>query len=65
MMKVLVALLVLLILGALWALPLYICANLVLWLFHIPFRWTLWQALGVCMLASVIRGLFCTNVGGK
>lgn len=64
-MKVLILLLGLLILGALWALPLYICANLVLWLFHIPFRWTLLQTLGVCMLASVIRGLFFTDKGGR
>jgi hypothetical protein len=64
-MKILMLLLGLLILGALWALPLYVCANLVLWLFHIPFRWTLLQTLGVCMLISVIRGLFFTDKGGR
>lgn len=41
--------------GILWALPLYIAVNVVLWLFHISFHMTLLQAFGICILLSVIR----------
>ena len=55
--KILLLLLVLLIMGLVWSLPLYLVVNLVLWLFHVPFHLTWLQALGVCLLASVIKGL--------
>lgn len=55
--KILVLLLILIIMGAIWSLPLYLCVNLVLWLFHIPFHLTWLQAFGVCLLASTIKGL--------
>lgn len=55
--KMLMLLLILIIIGAIWSLPLYLCANLVLWLFHIPFHLTWLQAFGVCLLASTIKGL--------
>ena len=55
--KILVLLLILIIMGAIWLLPLYLCVNLVLWLFHIPFHLTWLQAFGVCLLASTIKGL--------
>lgn len=57
MRKILVLLLILIIMGAIWSLPLYLCVNLVLWLFHIPFHLTWLQAFGVCLLASTIKGL--------
>ena len=56
--KILVLLIILIVMGAIWSLPLYLIVNLVLWLFHIPFHLTWLQAFGVCMLASVIKGLF-------
>lgn len=55
--KLLVLCLILVIMGAVWSLPLYLVANLVFWLFHIPFHLTWLQAFGVCLLASVIKGL--------
>lgn len=55
--KILVLLLILIIMGAIWSLPLYLCVNLVLWLFHIPFHLTWLQAFGICLLASTIKGL--------
>ena len=55
--KILVLLIILIVMGAIWSLPLYLVVNLVLWLFHIPFHSTWLQAFGMCMLASVIKGL--------
>ena len=55
--KILVLLLILIIMGAIWSLPLYLCVNLVLWLFHIPFHLTWLQAFGICLLASTIKDL--------
>ena len=55
--KFLLLLLILLIIGLVWSLPLYLVVNLVLWLFHVQFHLTWLQALGVCLLASVIKGL--------
>ena len=57
MRKLLVLFMILIIMGAVWSLPLYLVVNLVLWLFHIPFHLTWLQAFGVCMLASIIKGL--------
>ena len=51
--------------GMLWALPLYLCTNFVLWLFHLSFRLTLLQSFGVCVLLSVIKGLFFNDKGGN
>lgn len=56
--KILMLFMILIIIGAAWSLPLYLVVNLVLWLFHIPFHLTWLQAFGVCMLASIIKGLF-------
>lgn len=55
--KILVLLLILIIMGAVWSLPLYLVVNFVLWLFQIPFHLTWLQAFGVCLLASVIKNL--------
>ena len=55
--KVLVLLLILIVMGAIWSLPLYIVVNFVLWLFQIPFHLTWLQAFGVCLLATMIRKL--------
>jgi hypothetical protein len=57
-MGILFLILVIIIMGIIWSLPLYLVTNLVLWLFHIPFHLTLMQAFGICLLASVIKGLF-------
>jgi len=61
--KLLVIILIALVLGIIWALPLYICANLVLLLFHIPFHLTIFQAIAICLLASVIRSLLFKDKG--
>lgn len=55
--KILVLLLILIIMGAVWSLPLYLIVNFVLWLFQIPFHLTWLQAFGVCLLTSVIKNL--------
>lgn len=55
--KILVLLLILIVIGAIWSLPLYIVVNFVLWLFQIPFHLTWLQAFGVCLLATMIRKL--------
>jgi hypothetical protein len=56
-MGILFLILVIVVMGLIWSLPLYLVVNLVLWLFHIPFHLTWLQALGVCLLASVVKGL--------
>lgn len=55
--KIIVLLLILMIICALWSLPLYLVVNFVLWLFNIPFHLTWLQAFGVCLLVSVVKGL--------
>jgi hypothetical protein len=55
--EIIILLLILVIVGLIWSLPLYLVVNLVLWLFHAPFHLTWLQALGVCLLASVVKGL--------
>lgn len=57
MVKLLVLIGILLLVVALWSLPLYVCVNLVLWLFGSAFRITLIQSFGLCLLATVIRKL--------
>ena len=57
MEKILILLLILIVMGAIWSLPLYIVVNFVLWLFQIPFHLTWLQAFGVCLLATMIRKL--------
>lgn len=49
----------------LWSLPLYLCVNLVLWLFQIPFHLTLLQSFGVTSLIAVICKLIFKNSGGN
>ena len=55
--KLLILCLVLVFMGAIWSLPLYIGVNLVLWLFHISFHLTWFQAFSICFLASIIKNL--------
>lgn len=55
--KILILFLILIIIGAVWSLPLYLCVNFVLWLFNISFHLTWLQAFGICLLVSVIKGL--------
>lgn len=63
MEKILILLLILIVMGAIWSLPLYIVVNFVLWLFQIPFHLTWLQAFGICLLASVIKKLFFSKGG--
>jgi hypothetical protein len=56
-MGILFLILVIVVMGLIWSLPLYLVVNLVLWLFGIEFHLTLLQAFGVCLLASVVKGL--------
>lgn len=55
--KIILFILFLLITITLWSLPLYLCLNLVLWLFGSTIRITMIQAFGLCLLASVIKNL--------
>lgn len=57
MSKIIILIVVLLFICAIWSLPLYLCTNLVLWLFHIPFHLTLFQSFGLCLLTTVIKKL--------
>ena len=63
MEKILILLLILIVMGAIWSLPLYIVTNFVLCLFQIPFHLTWLQAFGICLLASVIKKLFFSKGG--
>lgn len=47
--------------GALWSLPLYLCVNFIAWLFNLSYHLTWLQAFGICWLASIVKGLFFTN----
>lgn len=55
--KIILFILFLLITITLWSLPLYLCLNLVLWLFGSTIRITMIQAFGLCLLATVIKNL--------
>ena len=55
--KIFVLLLIFVIMGVIWALPLYLCVNLVLWLFHVSYHLTLLQAFAICLLASAVKNL--------
>lgn len=48
---------------AIWALPLYLCVNFVLWVFHAAIRLTLLQAFSICLLCCVIKKLL--GIGEK
>ena len=54
---IIILILVIVIMGLIWALPLYAVVNFVLWLFGVSFHLTLLQAFGICLLASVVKGL--------
>lgn len=43
--------------GFLWALPLYLCGNFVLWCFNVQFHLTILQSLALTMLASIVHSL--------
>lgn len=57
MEKILMLLLILIICGILWALPLWAVVNLVCWVFHLSFHLSLLQAFALCLLASVVKSL--------
>lgn len=62
--KLIVLILITIVFGILWALPLYLCGNLVLWCFNIPFHLTLLQAFAVTLLGSVIHSILFKNKEG-
>lgn len=55
--KLLVLIAILILITVIWSFPLYICINLVLWLFNIPFHLTLFQSFGICLLVKVIHDM--------
>lgn len=63
MVKIILFILFLLITITIWSLPLYLCLNLVLWLFGSTIRITIIQAFGLCLLASVIKKLLSGKEG--
>ena len=65
MEKVVLAIVALIILGILWALPVYVCGNLVLYLFHVQYHLSLLQSFSLCLLANVISNVIFTNKEDK
>lgn len=63
--KIVILILILIIIGIIWSLPLYLVTNFVLWLFHSTLRITLLQSFGLCLLATVIKTLLFKNKEGK
>lgn len=57
MRKIIITILILIICGILWTLPLWIAVNLVCWVFGITFHLSLLQAFAIYLLASVIKTL--------
>lgn len=55
--KILVIIGIIIFVGILWSLPVYICGNLFLLVFQIPFHLTFLQSFAICLLASTIRKL--------
>lgn len=55
--KILMLIVVFLLAVVLYSLPLYLCVNLVCWLFDLTFRITLFQSFGLSLLAKVIHNL--------
>ena len=53
-MKVILLIVAFITYAVIWSLPLYICANFVLWLFHIEFHLTILQSFGLGILINVI-----------
>lgn len=54
-MMILLWLVATIILGLIYAVPVYVCANILLWLFHVSFRWKLWEAFLACVCVITIR----------
>lgn len=63
--KIFVLILITVVFGVLWALPLWLCGNFVLWCFNISFHLTLLQSLALTMLASVVHSLLFKSKEGK
>ena len=59
--KIVILILILIVIGIIWSLPLYLVTNFVLWLFHSTLRITLLQSFGLCLLATVIKTLLFKN----
>lgn len=65
MKSLIVVIFIAIVLGVLWALPLYLCVNLVLWVFHIPLHFTILQAIVIMIFVDVIHNILFKNKGGK
>ena len=59
--KILALIIIAIIIGMCWSLPLYLCGNFVLWLFNINFHLTWLQAFGICLLTTVLKNLIKTK----
>lgn len=57
MEKIIMLILILILCGFLWSLPLWIVVNFVCWVFHLSFHLTILQAFALCLLASVVKSL--------
>ena len=53
--KILVVIGIIIFIGILWSLPVYVCGNLFLLVFHIPFHLSFLQAFVICLLLSTIH----------
>jgi hypothetical protein len=65
MKEFLALILILIIFGLLWSLPLWLVINFTCWVFHLSFNLTLLQAFAICLLASVIKNLLFKKEGDK
>lgn len=58
MEKLLLLILILIVCCILWAIPVWVAVNLICWVFHLSFHLTILQAFAICLLVSVVKGLF-------
>lgn len=63
--KILALIVIVILFSILWALPLYICTNFLLWVFNISFHLTLLQSFAICLLLYVIKNLLFKSRGDR
>ena len=63
--KMLALIVIVILFSILWALPLYICTNFLLWVFNISFHLTLLQSFAICLLLYVIKNLLFKSRGDR
>lgn len=59
--KIIFLILLFSLIGVLYAMPLWAITNIFLFVFHIPYHFTLLQAIVICALINVLRKLLFNN----